>query len=74
LEWPGQGHRTFGVGNAHFRTATKSGYVDAVAFGAYRKRGVRENQVSLMESWCATRMMNANYRVIKAGYRICLSS
>lgn len=27
----------FGVGNAHFRTGTKEGYVDTVAFGAYRK-------------------------------------
>ena len=27
----------FGVGNAHFRTGGKSGYVDTVAFGAYRR-------------------------------------
>ena len=28
---------SFGVGNAHFRTGNKTGYVDTVAFGAYRK-------------------------------------
>ncbi|MFM7104396.1 MAG: glycosyltransferase, partial [Flavobacteriales bacterium] len=28
---------SFGVGNAHFRTGGKSGYVDTVAFGAYRR-------------------------------------
>jgi len=28
---------TFGVGNAYFRTGSKEGYVDTVAFGAYRK-------------------------------------
>ena len=27
----------FGVGNAHFRTGVRAGYVDTVAFGAYRK-------------------------------------
>lgn len=27
----------FGVGNAHFRTGAKSGYVDTVAFGAYKQ-------------------------------------
>ena len=27
----------FGVGNAHFRTGAKDGYVDTVAFGAYKK-------------------------------------
>jgi glycosyltransferase involved in cell wall biosynthesis len=28
---------SFGVGNAHFRTGNKSGFVDTVAFGAYKK-------------------------------------
>ncbi len=28
---------TFGVGNAHFRTGTKNGFVDTVAFGAYKQ-------------------------------------
>lgn len=28
---------SFGVGNAHFRTGNKSGFVDTVAFGMYRK-------------------------------------
>jgi len=28
---------SFGVGNAHFRTGEKDGFVDTVAFGAYKK-------------------------------------
>jgi glycosyltransferase involved in cell wall biosynthesis len=28
---------SFGVGNAHFRTGAKNGFVDTVAFGAYKK-------------------------------------
>jgi GT2 family glycosyltransferase len=28
---------SFGVGNAHFRTGNKNGFVDTVAFGMYRK-------------------------------------
>lgn len=28
---------TFGVGNSHFRTGVKGGYVDTVAFGIYRR-------------------------------------
>ena len=48
---------SFGVGNAHFRTGGKSGFVDTVAFGIY-KRSVAEQSDFLMKTLCETRMMN----------------
>jgi len=62
----------FGVGNAHFRTATKSGYVDTVAFGAYR-REVFDKIGLFDEELVRNQDDEFNYRVIKAGFNICLS-
>ena len=62
---------TFGVGNAHFRTGAKSGFVDTVAFGAYRKE-VFENIGYFDESLTRNQDDEFNYRVTKAGYKIYL--
>lgn len=61
----------FGVGNAHFRTGNKEGYVDTVAFGAY-KREVFENIGYFDEELIRNQDDEFNYRVIKAGYKIYL--
>ncbi|HEU4719049.1 MAG TPA: glycosyltransferase family 2 protein [Bacteroidia bacterium] len=62
----------FGVGNAHFRTGTAEGYVDTVAFGAY-KREVFEKVGYFDEELVRNQDDEFNYRVTKAGYRIRLS-
>lgn len=62
----------FGVGNAHFRTAEKDGYVDTVAFGAY-KNEVFEKIGFFDESLVRNQDDEFNYRVIKAGFKIWLS-
>lgn len=61
----------FGVGNAHFRTGLKAGYVDTVAFGAYRKEVF--DKIGLFDE-ALTRNQDDefNYRVTKAGYKILL--
>jgi glycosyltransferase involved in cell wall biosynthesis len=61
----------FGVGNAHFRTGSKDGYVDTVAFGAYRgdvfaKAGLFD------EDLVRNQDDEFNFRVIKSGYKILL--
>ncbi len=61
----------FGVGNAHFRTGKKSGYVDTVAFGAYRK-AVFEKIGLFDEVLVRNQDDEFNYRVTKAGFRIIL--
>lgn len=63
---------TFGVGNAHFRTAAKDGYVDTVAFGAYRKE-VFEKVGHFDEELVRNQDDEFNYRVTKGGYKIYLS-
>jgi cellulose synthase/poly-beta-1,6-N-acetylglucosamine synthase-like glycosyltransferase len=62
----------FGVGNAHFRTGLKAGYVDTVAFGAYRK-AVFE-QVGLFDT-ALTRNQDDefNFRLIQGGFLIYLN-
>lgn len=62
---------SFGVGNAHFRTGTKSGYVDTVAFGAYRKE-VFEKIGLFDEALTRNQDDEFNFRVIKAGFKIVL--
>jgi len=61
----------FGVGNAHFRTGGKSGYVDTVAFGAYR-REVFERVGFFDEELVRNQDDEFNYRVTKAGFKIYL--
>jgi glycosyltransferase involved in cell wall biosynthesis len=61
----------FGVGNAHFRTGTKSGYVDTVAFGAYR-REVFERCGYFDEELVRNQDDEFNYRVLKHGFGIFL--
>lgn len=62
---------SFGVGNAHFRTGTKEGYVDTVAFGAYRKEVF--DKIGLFDE-ALTRNQDDefNFRVTKAGFKIVL--
>ena len=62
----------FGVGNAHFRTGLKAGYVDTVAFGAYRKEVFE--RVGLFDS-ALTRNQDDefNFRLIQGGFRIYLN-
>ncbi len=62
----------FGVGNAHFRTGAKDGYVDTVAFGAYRKE-VFETVGYFDEELTRNQDDEFNFRVQKAGYKIYLS-
>ena len=63
---------SFGVGNAHFRTGDRDGYVDTVAFGAYRKKVLDEI------GWFDTELTRnqddeINFRLIKSGHKIWLS-
>lgn len=61
----------FGVGNAHFRTGGKAGYVDTVAFGAYRKE-VFEAIGFFDEELVRNQDDEFNFRVVQAGFRILL--
>jgi glycosyltransferase involved in cell wall biosynthesis len=63
---------SFGVGSAYFRTGAKIGYVDTVAFGAYKrevfaKAGLFDTDLTRNQD------DEFNYRVIKSGFRIYLS-
>jgi glycosyltransferase involved in cell wall biosynthesis len=62
----------FGVGNAHFRTGTKFGYVDTVAFGAY-KREVFETVGLFDEQLVRNQDDEFNFRVLKGGFKIYLN-
>lgn len=63
---------SFGVGNAHFRTGTKKGFVDTVAFGAYKKEIF--DKVGLFdEELIRNQDDEFNYRVTSAGYKIYLN-
>lgn len=62
----------FGVGNAHFRTGGKTGYVDTVAFGAYRKE-VFEKIGYFDEDLIRNQDDEFNYRLIKNGFKIWLN-
>ncbi len=63
---------SFGVGNAHFRTGNKNGYVDTVAFGAYKKEVF--NAVGYFdESLDRNQDDEFNFRLTKHGFKIFLS-
>lgn len=62
----------FGVGSAHFRTGTKEGFVDTVAFGAY-KQEVFDAVGYFDEDLVRNQDDEFNYRVIKHGFKIYLS-
>lgn len=61
----------FGVGSAHFRTGTRSGYVDTVAFGAYRAE-VFEAVGWFDEDLDRNQDDEFNHRMTKAGFKILL--
>jgi glycosyltransferase involved in cell wall biosynthesis len=63
---------SFGVGNAHFRTGGKDGYVDTVAFGAY-KNEVFAKAGYFDEDLVRNQDDEFNFRLIKHGYKIYLS-
>ena len=63
----------FGVGNAHFRTGEKSGFVDTVAFGAYKREVFDE--VGLFDVELARNQDDEfNYRITVKGHKIYLSN
>jgi len=62
----------FGVGNAHFRTGVKDGFVDTVAFGIYKKEGF--NKVGLFdEELIRNQDDEFNFRLTKNNLKIFLS-
>jgi glycosyltransferase involved in cell wall biosynthesis len=61
----------FGVGNAHFRTGTKSGFVDTVAFGAYRK-DVFDTCGFFDEELTRNQDDEFNFRLLQSGFKIWL--
>ena len=63
---------SFGVGNAYFRTDEKDGYVDTVAFGAYR-RHVFDKAGLFDEELVRNQDDEFNYRLHPAGFTIFLS-
>jgi len=64
---------SFGVGNARFRTSTKEGFVDTVAFGAYR-REVFQKIGNFDEELVRNQDDEFNYRLRKYGGRIYMTS
>ena len=64
---------SFGVGNAHFRTGGKDGFVDTVAFGAY-KNEVFEEIGYFDEDLVRNQDDEFNFRLLKNGFRIYLSN
>jgi GT2 family glycosyltransferase len=63
----------FGVGNAHFRTGSKNGFVDTVAFGAYKKE-IFEKVGLFDEDLIRNQDDEFNYRITSNGYKIYLNS
>lgn len=63
----------FGVGNSGFRTNAKSGYVDTVPFGTFR-RSVFEKYGKYNESLKRNQDNEMNYRIRKNGGKIYLNS
>ncbi|MBP7450708.1 MAG: glycosyltransferase family 2 protein [Flavobacteriales bacterium] len=61
----------FGVGNAHFRTGGRMGYVDTVAFGAYRHE-VFERVGSFDLQLIRNQDDEFNFRIVRHGLRILL--
>ena len=64
---------SFGVGNAHFRTGMKEGYVDTVAFGAYRSK-VFDKVGYFDEDLTRNQDDEFNYRLIKNNLKIYLNN
>ncbi|MEJ6737060.1 MAG: glycosyltransferase family 2 protein [Flavobacteriales bacterium] len=64
---------SFGVGNAHFRTGNKDGFVDTVAFGAYKKE-VFEQIGYFDEDLVRNQDDEFNFRLLKNGFKIYLSN
>jgi len=64
---------SFGVGNAYFRTGDKSGFVDTVAFGAYKKE-IFEKIGYFDEDLVRNQDDEFNFRVTKNGYKIFLDT
>jgi GT2 family glycosyltransferase len=62
----------FGVGTAHFRTGVKEGFVDTVAFGAYKSE-VFDAVGFFDEELVRNQDDEFNYRVSKAGFKVYLS-
>lgn len=62
---------SFGVGNAHFRTGNKDGFVDTVAFGAY-KREVFHKVGYFDEELIRNQDDEFNYRLLNNGFTIYL--
>jgi len=63
----------FGVGNAHFRTGTKAGYVDTVAFGTYRRQVFLEIGY-FDEELVRNQDDEFNFRLLKSGFKIWLNT
>lgn len=64
---------TFGVGNARFRTGGSDGYVDTLAFGAYRAADL--HAVGLFdEALTRNEDDELNYRLIRSGRKIWFSN
>jgi glycosyltransferase involved in cell wall biosynthesis len=64
---------TFGVGNAFFRTGGRDGYVDTVAFGAYKKE-VFDSIGLFNEILTRNQDDELNFRLTQSGYRILLKN
>ena len=62
----------FGVGTAYFRTGSKEGYVDTVAFGAYKKE-VFQKAGMFDEELVRNQDDEFNFRISKEGYKIYLN-
>ena len=60
---------SFGVGNATFRVGGEAGYVDTVAFGAYRKK-IHDEIGGFDEDLVRNQDDEYNFKVTKAGYKI----
>lgn len=63
----------FGVGNAHFRIGSINGFVDTVAFGAYKKE-IFEKVGLFDEDLIRNQDDEFNYRITSNGYKIYLNS
>lgn len=63
---------SFGVGNAHFRTGNKKGFVDTVAFGAYKKE-IFEKVGLFDEELIRNQDDEFNYRITSNNYKILLN-
>jgi GT2 family glycosyltransferase len=64
---------SFGVGNAHFRTGNKNGFVDTVAFGMYRKE-VFEKIGYFREELIRNQDDEFNFRMEKNGLKCYLNT